>query len=107
MSIQVAFLDFVDVNIILRGDSEVLNLSHDCFSEAKAPPEPVRLTFDLPVDAAKRLSELAADSNDHTLLRELGIVSFQLQGDKVPGHFNVKPPHTEFTEWLQLTQFGY
>jgi uncharacterized protein (DUF2384 family) len=56
--------------------------SWHCFSEAKAQSDPVKITFDLPVDAADRLSQLA-ESSDHSLLRELGIVSFQLQGDKV------------------------
>jgi hypothetical protein len=42
----------------------------------------VQITFDLPADAAKRLSQLA-DGDEQALLRELGIISFQVQGDKV------------------------
>ncbi len=54
------------------------------FSETKPaePWHPVQITFDLPVDAAKRLSQLA-ESEDQALLRELGIISLQVQGEKV------------------------
>jgi hypothetical protein len=56
------------------------------FSETRPKPEapwnPVKITFDLPADAAKRLSELAA-TDDQAVLRELGIISLQLQGEKV------------------------
>lgn len=54
-------------------------------TETKPKPEPwnpVQITFDLPADAAKRLSQLA-EGDDEALLRELGIISFQIQGEKV------------------------
>ena len=59
--------------------------------ETKPKPEPwnpVQITFDLPVDAAKRLTQLA-EGDDQALLRELGIISFQVQGEKVSWIFRL------------------
>ena len=49
------------------------------------PWNSVKITFDLPTEAAQRLSELAelARRGDDTTLRQLGILSLQLQGGQV------------------------
>jgi len=41
----------------------------------------VRVTFNIPVEAARRLRELAARRDP--LLRELGILAVQIEGDRV------------------------
>lgn len=71
------------VSWILSSD-QFLIISFISFSENKPaePWHPVQITFDLPSDAAKRLSQLA-ESDDQALLRELGIISLQVQGEKV------------------------
>ena len=49
------------------------------------PWNSVKITFDLPTEAAQRLSELAelARRGDDNTLRQLGILSLQLQGGQV------------------------
>ena len=49
------------------------------------PWNSVKITFDLPTEAAQRLSELAelARRGDDTTLRQLGILSLQVQGGQV------------------------
>ena len=49
------------------------------------PWNSVKITFDLSTEAAQRLSELAelASRGDDSTLRQLGILSLQLQGGQV------------------------
>ena len=48
---------------------------------SKKSPDPVKLTFDLPEEAARQLTELAK-VGDHAL-RQLGILSLHVEGGKV------------------------
>ena len=41
----------------------------------------MKITFDLPAEAAEKLSELAKAGDD--VLREMGILSLQIQGGQV------------------------
>ena len=46
------------------------------------PWNSVKITFDLPAEAAEKLSELAK-AGDNNALREMGILSLQIQGGQV------------------------
>ena len=60
-------------------------IAYLCFSEEKSQPakksDPVKISFDLSEDAAKKLTELA-QAGDYAL-RQLGILSLQVEGGKV------------------------
>ena len=45
------------------------------------PAEPVKITFDLPEEAVKKLTDLAKVGD--AALRQLGILSLQVEGGKV------------------------
>lgn len=54
----------------------------DCISVTKCEPwNSVKITFDLPRDAADKLAKLAESGDD--ALRELGILSLQVEGGQV------------------------
>ena len=67
-------------------DDDDINDVFDEINVVKCEPwNSVKITFDLPTEAAQRLSELAelARRGDDTTLRQLGILSLQVQGGQV------------------------
>ena len=55
-----------------------LNLSDEIKVVKCEPWNSVKITFDLPAEAAEKLSKLAETGDD--VLREMGILSLQIQG---------------------------
>ena len=58
-----------------------LNLSDEIKVVKCEPWNSVKITFDLPAEAAEKLSKLAETGDD--VLREMGILSLQIQGGQV------------------------
>ena len=62
-------------------DKKWLNLSDEIKVVKCEPWNSVKITFDLPAEAAEKLSKLAETGDD--VLREMGILSLQIQGGQV------------------------
>ena len=80
-------LFFITFQICQYRTTQLLNQNDaDEINVVKCEPwNSVKITFDLPTEAAQRLSELAelARRGDDTTLRQLGILSLQVQGGQV------------------------
>ena len=76
-----------------------LNLSDEIKVVKCEPWNSVKITFDLPAEAAEKLSKLAETGDD--VLREMGILSLQIQGGQVKKSSNL----SYFNYCCDLTSF--
>ena len=75
---MLSFLSLIYIWFIFKISSTLL----DDVNVVKCEPwNSVKITFDLPAEAAEKLSELAKAGDD--VLREMGILSLQIQGGQV------------------------